>query len=340
MSITRDDVAKLAGVSSATVSYVINNGPRPVAEETRLKVLRAIEKLGYQPSAVARSLKTKKTATIGVIVSDILNPVLSAVAKGIEDALLPRNYNMILCNSDEDPERELTFLNMLLGKQVDGIILLPTCENKHFLFSLIDKQTLPIVLLDRRLEGLPADTILFDNESGAYQATRHLIELGHRRIACIGLPRLLTPGLERLQGYERALQEAGIPFDPALVVEGSFKAEKGSHLVDQIFASPDPPTAIMVSSNRLLNGVLEHVKENRLRVPEDIALVVFDDIPYYSYFSPTITAVGANTDQFGRQAAHMLAEQIEEKGPHQPKVIRIPVELIVRESTVGDQSEA
>jgi DNA-binding LacI/PurR family transcriptional regulator len=335
MSITRNDVARLAGVSSATVSYVVNNGPRPVSEDTRQKVLEAIDKLGYQPSAVARSLKTKKTTTIGVIVSDILNPVLSAVAKGIEDAILPLGYNMILCNSDEDPERELTFLNMLLSKQVDGIILLPTCDNKKFLYTLINQHNFHIVLLDRQIEGLFADTLLFDNVSGAYQATRHLIELGHRRIGFINLPTNLTPGHQRALGYKSALDEASIPYDAALVVAGGFKAENSQNLAEKIFNLPNPPSAILVSSNRLLNGVLEYVKIHGLKIPEDVALVVFDDIPYYSYFTPSITAVGVDADEFGRKAASLLKEQMIDDGSHQAKVIITPVQLFKRESTIG-----
>jgi DNA-binding LacI/PurR family transcriptional regulator len=337
MSITRDDVARLAGVSSATVSYVVNNGPRPVSDETRQKVIQAIELLNYQPSSVARSLKTKKTATIGVIVSDILNPILSAVAKGIEDAILPQNYNMILCNSDEDPDRELIFLNMLLSKQVDGIILLPTCENQRLLFSIVEQRKIPIVLLDRQIVGLPVDCLLFENYSGVYQVTQHLIELGHRRIAFIGLPRRLTPGQERALGYERALHDAGIPFIPDLMVEGGFKAEEAYELVRAIFNLSDPPTALMVSSNRLLNGVLQYAKDNNLCIPKDFSLAVFDDIPYYSYYTPSTTAIHTNAEDFGCKAASLLESQIYDERPHEQRIIRFPVELIIRESTVALQ---
>jgi DNA-binding LacI/PurR family transcriptional regulator len=333
MSVTRDDVARLAGVSAATVSYVVNNGPRPVSEATRQKVLQAIDLLGYHPSAVARSLKTKKTTTIGVIVSDILNPFLSTVAKAIEDAILPRNYSMILCNSDEDPEREYLFLNMLLAKQVDGIILLPTCENKRFLFSLVEQRRIPIVLIDRCIEGLSVDCLLFDNISGAYQATQHLIQQGHRRIAFFSLPRRLTPGHERAEGYDQALREAGLSFDPTLVVEGGFKAQEAYDLAKQILEMPIPPTALMVSSNRLLTGILKYAKEYKLCIPDDFALAVFDDIPHYAYITPSITAVRVDADGFGRNAASLLEEQIRGEGTHSPRIIRFPVELVVRESS-------
>jgi len=338
MPITRNDVAKLAGVSTATVSYVINNGPRPVSEETRQKVLAAIDELGYQPSEIARSLKTKRTTTIGVVVSDILNPILSAIAKSIEDTILPMGYNMILCNSDENPERELTFLRMLVSKQVDGILLLPTGENIDYIINQIIKKNKAIVLMDRNIEVLASDSILFDNVSGAYQATKHLIELGHKRIGFIGLPCNLTPGCERKEGYEKAHKEAGIPIDSELVLEGSFKATEGHRLVEMLMNKKHPPSALLVSSNRLLEGVLQYVKEDHLSIPEDLALIVFDDVHHFSYFTPSITAVDCDKELFGREAALLLRARITNDVSNGSQVIRIPCQLVIRESTTGVMS--
>lgn len=162
--ITRDDVARFAGVSSATVSYVVNNGPRPVAEATRHRVLRAIEQLDYHPSAVARSLKTRRSGTIGLIIPDILNPIHATVAKAIEDGLLAAHCNVVLCNSDEDPARELAYLRMLRSKQVDGMILFPTAKNHAMLLKLSESGK-PIVLMDRQVAGLAADCVLLDISS-------------------------------------------------------------------------------------------------------------------------------------------------------------------------------
>ncbi len=334
MSVTRNDVARLAGVSTATVSYVVNNGPRPVSDATRQKVLKAIEKLNYQPSAIARSLKTKRTATIGVIVSDILNPVLSAMAKGIEDAILERDCNMILCNSDEDPGRELRFLKMLVSKMADGIILQPTGGNIDYLLSLVHDRKLPLVLVDRNLESLGLDSVLFDNEQGAYQAARHLIAMGHRRIAIISLPTHLTPGHERLAGYRRALGEAGIPIDPALVIEGGFKVENQT-LVEALLAKGQPPTALIACSNRHAARVLQYAMEHSLRIPEDLALVVFDDIAHYAYITPTISAISTDVNAFGQAAGQLLIEHIKGARPagRAPEKIRIPCKLIVRDSS-------
>lgn len=334
MGITRKDVAKLAGVSTATVSYVINNGPRPVAEETRRRVLWAIEQLNYQPSAIARSLTTKKTYTIGFILPDILNPVHSAIAKTFEDALHTADYSLIIGNSDEAPDRELEYLRVLLSKQVDGVALTPTGENRRFLFSLVESGK-QLVLLDRQLEGLKVDCVLFDNEAGTYQAVRHLIELGHTRIGLINLARSLTPGQERLSGYKHALLEAGLPLDPALILEGSFKAQDGDKLIELLLQETPSPTALFVSSNRLMRGVLRVVKAQKIQVPEDLAIATFDDVGYYVDRTPSITAVSTSVEEFGSEAARLLIERVSGEYTGEPRVIRIPSELKIRESTSG-----
>ena len=202
--VTRDDVAKLAGVSSATVSYVVNNGPRPVSDETRRRVLQAIQALDYVPSAAARSLKVKRTSTIGLMIPDILNPIFAALAKVVEDELLAAGHSVILCNSYEDPRRELVYLQMLWGKQVDGLLLISTSRNVVTLHRFEEARK-PIVLIDRRVPDLAADCVLPDNEAGSYEAVRHLIACGHTRIGLINLPVSLTPGAGRLAGYTRAL---------------------------------------------------------------------------------------------------------------------------------------
>ena len=332
--ITRKDVARLADVSTATVSYVVNNGPRPVSEETRKKVLWAIEQLGYQPNAIARSLVTKKTNSIGFILPDILNPVHAAITKAFEDALHIADYSLIIGNSDESPEREQAYLTVLLSKGVDGIALTPTGGNRRTLFSLAESGK-QIVLLDRQLEGLNADCVLFDNVVGTYQAVRHLIKQGHKRIGLINLSRSLTPGRERGEGYERALLEAGIKVEPRLMVEGSFKAQQGDMLTESLLEVTPPPTALFVSSNRLMQGVLCTVRDRKLRVPEDLALATFDDLGHYTLVRPTITAVYTSVARFGSEAARLLIGRLSETCTDEPRVVRVPCELKVRESTVG-----
>jgi LacI family transcriptional regulator len=334
MGVTRKDVARLAGVSTATVSYVINSGPRPVADETRKRVVWAIKQLNYQPSAIARSLTTKRTNTIGFIIPDILNPVHSSIAKSFEDALRSAGYSLILCNSDEDPEVELAYLHVLISKQVDGIALTPTGENRSLIFSIIE-QGKTVLLLDRLMDGAKADCVLFDNEPGTYFAIRHLIEQGHQRIGLIGLQDTLTPGKERLDGYKRALLEGGIKIDPDLIRMGTFKAQEGEALIESLLSIENPPTAIFVGSNRLMRSLLPYVKSHHLRLPDDIAICTFDDLSDYATRTPSITAVSTSTGEFGTQAAQLLIARMTGAYVGEPRQIRIPCTLNIRESSTS-----
>lgn len=334
MGVTRKDVARLAGVSTATVSYVVNDGPRGVSEETRKKVLWAIEQLGYHPSAIARSLATNRTHTMGFLIPHILNPVHAAISKVFEDALRAADYSLMLGNSDESADRELSYLRVFVSKGVDGIALTPTGENRQFLFSLAESGK-HLVLLDRRLDGLDADCVLFDNVVGSQKAVGHLIELGHSRIGLINLSRSLTPGLERFEGYERALLEAGISVDPSLIREGDFKAQEGDKLAESLLEIAPRMTALFVSSNRLMTGVLREVKRRGIRVPEDLALATFDDVDYYQNRTPSITAVCTSVAEFGSEAARLLIERVSGEYTGPPRVVRVPCQLHERESTMG-----
>lgn len=331
-TVTRDDVARLAEVSVATVSYVVNEGPRHVRPETRARVLEAIDRLGYQPSEVARGLKTNRTLTVGLIVTDILNAFHSGVAKSIEEAARAAGYMLVLCNSDENVGQELMHLRMLQSKRVDGIILVPAGGNVDYINAIIEKGW-SLVQVDRRVAGINADSVLMDNEQGAFEAVTHLIQSGHRRIAYLG-PGSLTPGLERRSGYERALFSAEIPIDPALVCVGDFKAAVSTDLGSHLFSLPSPPTAVFAGNNRLALHVLRLLRGRGLRMPQDIALCVFDDNEYYALWSPAITAVSYSIADLGRKAFECLMEQVtgtREAG--QQRHERVPCTLVVREST-------
>jgi DNA-binding LacI/PurR family transcriptional regulator len=332
MSVTRDDVAKLAGVSTTTISYVINNGPRPVSRETREKVLKAIEQLGYQPNVIARSLKTNKTNTAGIIISDILNPTLASIEKSIEDLLLPQNYSLTVCNSDESPDRERMWLGMLRGKRMDGVILLPTGSNRPLLFSIVESGQ-QIVLIDRLIDGLHTDAVLFDNEMGSYLAVKHLIDRGHKVIGLLNLPNNFNPGLGRLRGYEKALSDAGIPSLSKYIVEGSFKAQEGQAVIEKLLEQSPRPTALLVSSNRLAQSALKEIKSREMKMPDDIALCVFDDVAYYSFFTPTISAVSCDFQEFGVKAVQFLIERINGTYKGEPRTALIPCYLNIRESS-------
>ncbi len=344
------DVAERAGVSTATVSHVINQ-TRFVREETRQKVLEAIEALNYQPSAIARGLATNATQTIGLIISDIANPFFTAVARGVQDEIHQHGYHTIFCNTDEDPEREDEYLRLLSARQIDGLIIAPTGVRSERLIRMAEAG-LSIVLLDRETSDLEAPLVGVDNEGGGYQATRYLIELGHRRIAIlIGIETISTLAT-RFEGYKRALREADIPVDETLVVRADPRfysnqnypsvspppmfltnnqmTPSAFHALQRILDLPDRPSAIFVTNNEMTVGALHALKERGLRCPEDISLISFDDHAWAPIFSPPLTVVRQPTYELGQTAAVLLMKLInrQEFEPLAP----LPVEFIIRES--------
>ena len=339
MPATRNDVAKLAGVSTATVSYVVNNGPRRVSAATQKRVLHAIEQLGYQPSAIARSLKTKRTHTVGVIVADILNYILAEFAKSAEDLLLPRDFSLTVCTSDESTARERLWLDMLYSRRVDGVLLWPTdSANLRLVHSMLDSG-IKIVLLGRQVEGLSVDSVRMDNETGAYTGVQHLIQLGHTRIGLLNLPSGQTPGRERLRGYMRAFQDAGLMVDPRFIKEATFKAEQAYSVTGELLDLNPPPTALFVASNRLALGTLQQAKQRSVRVPEDLALCAFDDVPWFSYMTPSISAISYDVPTLAAKAVGFLCERIDGHYAGEPRTFELPCHLEARESTLGVQAK-
>jgi LacI family transcriptional regulator len=342
-------VADKAGVSTATVSHVINR-TRFVREETRQKVLEAIEALNYQPSSIARSLATNSTQTVGLIVSDITNPFFTAVARGVEDVINEYGYHTIFCNTDEELEREDEYLRLLSARQIDGLIIAPTGVYSERLLRLASTG-IPIVLLDRQAPGLDAPLVGVDNEQGAYQATRYLIELGHRRIALLLGLEVISTIRDRLKGYKCALKEAGLPLDERLIARadprfyGTQPHLPGSPLrspphnqtmpsayqvLQTLLDLPDRPTAIFVTNNQMTLGTLYALKERGLCCPEEISLISFDDHDWAPLFSPPLTVVRQPIYRLGQTAARLLMQMIGKQEFELPPPL--PVELIIRES--------
>lgn len=343
------DVAERAGVSIATVSHVIN-GTRFVSEETRQKVLDAIEALNYRPNAIARGLVTNSTRTVGLVVSDITNPFFTAVARGVEDGMISQRYNTIFCNTDEDPQRETEYLNLLVTQQIDGLIIAPTGVRSDPLLAMA-KSGVPVVQLDRRSPDLDAPLVSVNNEDGAYQAIRYLIGLGHRRIACLmGLDAVSTQ-TERLSGWKRALCEANLPIDESLIVHADPRFYGISSNPDGTVVPPPPhhpgmpsayevlvhlmqsanrPSAIFVASNQLTLGTLYAFRERGLRCPEDVSLISFDDHDWAPLFSPPLTVVRQPTYRLGQTAAQLLMQMI--KGESIETLPPLAVELKIRAS--------
>ncbi|MEE4105061.1 substrate-binding domain-containing protein [Pseudomonas viridiflava] len=329
---TIKDVAALAGISYTTVSHVLNK-TRPVSEPVRLKVEAAIAQLDYVPSAVARSLKAKSTSTIGLLIPNGMNPYFAELARGIEDYCERNGFCVILCNSDDNPEKQRSYLRVLLEKRVDGLIVSSVGGDASIAGGLTDVRT-PLVIVDRELESIEADMVRIDHEQGAYLATRHLLDLGHKRIACIGGPRNGTVAEMRLAGYRRAMQEASVEIDPQWAVHSDFTSSAGYEAAGELLARHQP-TAIFAGNDVIAIGVLRAAAERNIAVPQNLSVIGFDDIEISRYVYPALTTVGQSIMQLGETAAQMLLCRI--AAPHASPVEKrlvTPV-VVVRESTAA-----
>jgi len=328
-AVTIKEVAKLAGVSTTTVSYVINKS-RFVSEQTRAKVLKAIEELDYRPNIVARSLRERKTGTVGLIICDLRNPFFSEVLQGIETYLGEKKYSLIVTNTDYDNDKERESIDMFYSKQMDGVIIVPgENTNKHVKF--LTERNIPVVLLDKKIQNLNVDVVLVNNIEGSKQLTEHLMSLGHKRIGIIAGPLNSTTGKERLEGYLKALKAHSIPEDNDLIKIGDFKKQSGYLLTLELISLAVPPTVIFACNNLLGLGVMQALKEKKIRIPEEIGLAIFDDLPWFGYVSPFLTGVAQPSFQLGETAGKLLFEQMR-KRRKRPKEVVLDVQLKIRQS--------
>ena len=327
---TIKDVAALAGVSFTTVSHVVNNS-RPVSADVRAKVEHAIVKLNYVPSAVARSLKARSTATIGLVVPNSTNPYFAELARGIEDHCGRSGYCVFLCNSDDDPTKQRHYLRVLQEKRIDGLIVASAGADGVLARTLADAGV-PIVVVDREIEGLTADLVQIDHERGAYLATRHLLELGHVRIGCITGPVQMAVSAMRVHGFLRAMAERGIEIVKDGIVEGDFTIPggyvAGGRLLDEV-----EPSAIFAGNDMMGIGALRAAAERKIRVPEQLSIVGFDDIELSRYVYPALSTVGQSIVQLGDVAAQTLIERISGETEGGPRRRVVTPQLAVREST-------
>lgn len=329
---TIKDVAERAGVSTATVSHVINK-TRYVSEELQARVRQAMEELGYQPNAIARSLRRKETHTVGLIIPDNSNPFFAEVARGIEDFGFRNGYSVILCNSDGDLKKELAYISVLTSKRVDGIVFIAaTAEAEHIRPFLGE---IPLVIVDRKMPALEADSVLVDNFGGGYAATKHLIDLGHRDIGCITGPPDLAPSADRVAGYKQALKDHGIPLRNELIVEGDFRYQSGNEGMYRLLNLETPPTAVFACNDVMAIGAMKAVQDQGLVVPEDVAIVGFDDITLASFTNPTLTSVKQPKYEMGKIALELLFERMGSSDPWRKREIILDTTLMIRESTRG-----
>jgi LacI family transcriptional regulator len=327
---TIKDVAALAGISYTTVSHVMNR-TRPVSEEVRVKVEAAIAQLDYVPSAVARSLKAKATATIGLLIPNGINPYFAELARGIEDYCERNGFCVILCNSDDDSDKQRSYLRVLLEKRVDGLIVSSVGGDNGMAGGLAGVRT-PMVIVDRDLEHITADLVRIDHELGAYLATSHLLELGHRHIACICGPAETSVARMRLAGYQRAMHQAGIAVPASWVVESDFTSPSGYDAAVTLLER-DRPTAIFAANDMVGFGVLRAAAERHIGVPSDLSVIGFDDIQMSRYVYPALTTVGQSILQLGERAAQMLLRRIASPGTSAIEQLIVAPSIVLREST-------
>ncbi len=325
------DVAEAAGVSVSTVSHVINE-TRFVRPATRDKVLSAMDQLNYMPNRLARSLrrKDKRTHTLGLLIPDSTNPFFAEVLRGVEDSSFEAGYNVILCNSDDDPAKELNYLDVLLSKQVDGIVLVSAGAHRDSL-ELLSRRKGTAVVADRELDTAGLDCVVVDNAKGGQLATSHLLGLGHRRVGCIAGPSLLAPSAGRTEGYRQALKEAGIPVDDSLVLAGDFRPQSGYEAARQLLALDSPPSAIFACNDMMAMGALCALNDAGLQVPRDISVVGFDDISLASFTVPRLTTIAQPSYEMGLLAAELLIQRLRHPTAPAKRKLLSP-ELIERDS--------
>jgi LacI family transcriptional regulator len=327
---TIQDVADHAGVSRATVSRVLNNNPR-VDAVLRERVLASVQALGYQPNRAARRLRANSSDVLGLIIPDIENPLFISIVRGVEDAAYEHQMNVVLCNTDDNPDKQRNYLEVLQAERVAGFIIVPNHEDDGGILNKVRQSGTPIVLLDRLVSGFSTDSVKADNLHGAHVAIQHLVNLGHRRIAFIAGLQYITPGQERLQGYVAAMQAAGREIDPSLIMYGDFKLESGYELTRQLMTSANPPDAIFAANGLMTLGALRALHEMSIPIPQAVALIGFDDMPWAADLNPPLTVVAQPAYDLGQQAVQLLLRRISQADASY-SVVTLQPRLIVRES--------
>lgn len=331
------DVAKFADVSITTVSHVINN-TRFVSEDLKERVMQAMNELGYKPNMLARGLRSGRTRTIGLVVPDMANLFFAEISRAIEDIVFNKGYSLIICNSDDNPEKQKAYFGVLLAKQVEGIIFISTGSSQDYIEQL-ENSGIPIVLADREVPTQLADVVLIDNEYGGYLATNHLISLGHKRIACIAGPSELTPSADRVNGYRRALCEADLPVYPEYIVNGDFHFKLGEAAMLHLLDLNPRPDAVFVSNDMMAFGCIRAIHSRNLVLPNDISIVGFDDILLAKASSPALTTIAQPTQKMAEKITELLFLRLEShpSNTKRKRVILKP-ELVIRDSTMARSS--
>jgi len=324
------DVAARAGVSVTTVSHALN-GTRFVSEAAKARVEEAAHALGYVPSQIARGLKANSTRTLGMLVPNNSNPYFAEIIRGVEHHCYAAGYSLVLANSNDDPVRQSAHLRVLAERRVDGLVLVASGEDRQIAAACQDLR-LPLVLVDREIDGVAADLIESDHVAGAEMATAHLLGLGHARVACIGGPADLRPSDQREAGWRRALAAAGIKPRADEFVRGDFGPQGGAAAMRRLLKSARRPTAVFVCNDLMAIGALAAAHAEGLDVPGDVSLVGFDDVPWMAMVEPGMTVVAQPTLEMGVTAARLLLRRMEDP-TCEPKVECLRPTLVVRASS-------
>lgn len=325
---TIKDVASEAGVSVATVSRTLNDVDR-VSPAVRERVMAAAESLSYRPNAVARSLRARNTRTLGLVIPNVRNPFFTEMARAVEDAARERGYSLVFGNTDEDPEKEAEYLDVLLEKQVDGIIISPArAESLHL--EEIARDGVPVVFLDRYVRGIEAPVVRADGRRAVDELVEHLVDLGHERLAVISGPPETVPGRERLEAFMNGAEERNVPVGGGCVRIGDFRRQSGYAAMRELLELDEPPTAVFAANNLMALGALQALKRVGKKVPEDVSFASFDDVSWFELMDPPVTAIAQPTAELGAAAARMLPQMVE--GSEEPESFILEAELIIRGS--------
>ncbi|MBT2733583.1 LacI family DNA-binding transcriptional regulator [Neobacillus sp. C211] len=322
--VTMADVAKAAGVSKSTVSQYLNKRFEYMGEKTKLKIEAAIEELGYQPNFIARSLKQKRTSMVGIIVANITHFFSTEISRAIEDFCHQHDLHAIVCNADDDPEKEKKYIEMLRAKQVDGLIIFPTGQNND-LYKTMVRQGYPVVFVDRRVENLDVFSVITDNTDSTYKALQHFIAKGHKNIAFVVQPLSVSTRIDRLAGYKKAVTDAGLEVNSDFIIESSISEMKSK--LEKLFSLEVKPTAIFAANDRVFLAVTEFIKEKGIKLGKELELIVFDNIPFAHLLEDPISFISQPASEMGHKAAELLFEQINKENTS-PGVFVFPSKLV------------
>ncbi|MDQ0160459.1 LacI family DNA-binding transcriptional regulator [Alkalibacillus salilacus] len=327
--VTISDVADKAGVSKSTVSQYLNNRFEYMGEQTKLRVAEAVEELGYQPNIVARSLKQKTSTTIGVIVANISHEFSTEIVRSVEKYCNESNFHIIVCNAEDDPEKEKKYIEMLRAKQVDGIIVFPTSTNKE-LYQSLNLENYPMVFIDRYVPDVNVSAIMLDNAKASSLAVEEFTRLGYERLGIVTNSTVnnVTPRIERIDGFSEALAENQLEIYESYIK--GVNIEDFPRELENMMTSRDRPDALLAGNDLALIEVLKYAKNNQISIPEDLGVIGIDDVSFASFYNPEITTIAQPTEEMGEKAAKLLLDQIMNRAESSPQIHRFEPTLIKR----------